>query len=222
MMASKLEYLDNDEKLDQEYYLDQFLVDGWTFWMVDCPHDSEWIIDGGIITCQYCGWKRYRDPPGDWAHPLWYSSPWFTIIDLTNQHGYMSGVDRMSERVKATGEVFTPTPLVIELLQSMPIEQFAPGKTVIDPACGDGQLLVPVKWLKVLHFGMTEADAVKDLYGVDIMRDNVDLCRQRLGGGNIVMGNSLEPLTRLDGQTDEEYRLVNEWLGESSLVGLWG
>ena len=27
----------------------------------------------------------------------------------------------------------------------------------------------------------------------------------RLGGGNIVMGNTLDPLTRLDEQTDEDF-----------------
>ena len=130
---------------------------------------------------------------------------WHKIKELTDKHGYMSGVDRMSERVKKTGEIFTPTDLVIEILQKADIKQFAPGKTIIDPTCGDGQFLVPVKWLKVLHFNMTEEDALKDIYGVDIMRDNVDLCKKRLGGGNIFMGNTLDPFTRLDEQTEYEH-----------------
>jgi predicted RNA methylase len=134
----------------------------------------------------------------------------------------MSGVDRMSDRVKKTGEVFTPTALVIEILQQMDIESFAPGKTVIDPACGDGQFLVPVKWLKVLHFGMSEQDALNDIYGVDIMRDNVDICKRRLGGGHIVMGNTLEPDSKLAGQTDGEYKLMREWFGTSSLEAFFG
>ena len=131
----------------------------------------------------------------------------------------MSGVDRMSERVKATGEIFTPTKLVIEMMQKL-LDQdpdvFAPGKTVLDPACGDGQLLVPVKWFKVLVHGMSEADAVADLYGVDIMRDNVDLCKARLGGGNIVMGNTLDPLTRLEEQTAEELKLMRDWFSDQA------
>ena len=129
----------------------------------------------------------------------------------------MSGVDRESERVKATGEVYTPTDLVIEILQNMDIENFAPGKSAFDPACGDGQLLVPVKWLKVFHYEMSEDDAVQDLYGVDIMRDNVDLCKRRLGGGNIVMGNTLDPDVKLDGQTEEEYFTMRDWFGTRSL-----
>ena len=142
---------------------------------------------------------------------------WDKIAEKTNEHGYMSGVDRESERVKATGEVYTPTDLVIEMLQTMNIEDFAPGKTTLDPACGDGQLLVPVKWLKVFHYNMSEEDAVKDLYGVDIMRDNVDLCKRRLGGGNIVMGNTLDPDVYLEGQSEDEYISMRKWFGTGSL-----
>ena len=143
---------------------------------------------------------------------------WNEIASRTNEHGYMSGVDRESERVKKTGEVYTPTELVIEILQKMvdnDPDVFAPGKTVIDPACGDGQFLVPVKWYKVLHHGMTEAEALQDIYGVDIMRDNADLCKSRLGGGNILMGNTLDPDTRLDEQTDTEHQLMKEWFSDN-------
>jgi type I restriction-modification system DNA methylase subunit len=143
---------------------------------------------------------------------------WDKIKKLTDKHGYMSGVDRMSERVKKTGEFFTPTDLVIEILQKMDINTFAPSKTVIDPACGDGQFLVPVKYLKIIHFGMSEEDALKDIYGVDIMRDNVDTCKKRLGGGNIIMGNTLDPDTRLKDQTDEEYFKMREWFGQTDIT----
>ena len=142
---------------------------------------------------------------------------WNEIKKLIDEHGYMSGVDRMTDRVKETGEVFTPTDLVIEILMGMPTSMFAPGKPVIDPACGDGQFLVAVKWLKVMEFNMSQDEALEDIYGVDIMRDNVDLCKRRLEGGNIVMGNTLEPNTRLDEQTDEEHRLMRKWFGVAQL-----
>lgn len=141
---------------------------------------------------------------------------WEEVADRVNQHAYMAGVGRQSERVKATAEVFTPTELVIEIIQNImqsAPDALAPGKTVLDPSCGDGQFLVAAKWVKVLHYGMTEADAVNDLYGIDIMRDNVDLCKKRLGGGNIIMGNTLDPDTRLDGQTEKEHKLAIEWFG---------
>ena len=139
---------------------------------------------------------------------------WQPIKDLTNQHGYMSGVDRMSPRVKKTGEIFTPTDTVIQMIEMSGVDNFAPGKTVFDPACGDGQMLVTVKWLKVLHFGMTEEQALKDIYGVDIMRDNVDLCKKRLGGGTILMGDTLNPHRELAEQTEQEQRLMEDMFGD--------
>jgi ubiquinone/menaquinone biosynthesis C-methylase UbiE len=76
---------------------------------------------------------------------------WDEIEKRTNEHGYMSGVDRESDRVKATGEVYTPTELVIDIMKTMlksNPDVFSPGKTVLDPACGDGQFLVPVSGIK--------------------------------------------------------------------------
>ena len=55
---------------------------------------------------------------------------------------------------------------------------------------------------------MSEEEALKDIYGVDIMRDNVDLCKKRLGGGTIVMGNTLDPAKKLEGQSDSEHEIM--------------
>ncbi len=54
------------------------------------------------------------------------------------------------------------------------------------------------------------------------MRDNVDLCKKRLGGGNIVMGNTLDPNTRLPDQLEYEYMLMKEWFGDPDLTHLFG
>ena len=93
---------------------------------------------------------------------------------------YMSGVDREKTRVKATGEVFTPTPLVEEILDKMDPELFKdPTKTFLDPSCGDGQFLASVLYRK-LQNGTNFETALSTIYGVDLMPDNVDLCRERL------------------------------------------
>jgi hypothetical protein len=141
---------------------------------------------------------------------------WPLVAAKLSEHDYMAGVERTVDRVRATGEVFTPSALVIEMVQYANLDLFAPGRTVLDPACGDGQFLVAAKWIKVFHHGMSEAEALQDLYGVDIMRDNVDLCRRRLGGGTIVMGDSLKPRRELDGQTDEERALMASLFDEAS------
>ena len=126
-----------------------------------------------------------------------------------NSHSYMSEIERDKQRIQSTAEHFTPTDLVIEMLGKINIDRLGAGKTVLDPACGDGQFLTAIKWVKVYVHEMTEEEALQDIYGVDIMRDNVDLCKKRLGGGTILMGDSLHPDKRLDGQTDDEYHRVN-------------
>lgn len=141
---------------------------------------------------------------------------WDKVRQLADEHDYMGGITREKYRVKQTGEVFTPTELVIEIVQQLDIDQFAPGKTVIDPACGDGQFLIVALGIKMYHFGMSREEALKDIYGVDIMRDNVDLCRRRLGGGNIIMGNTLQPTRTYTLQTPEEARLMLDWFTEET------
>jgi len=130
---------------------------------------------------------------------------WSEVKNRMDDHSYMGEINRDEYRVKVTAEVFTPTDLVIRMVRECGADKFASGKTVLDPACGDGQFLVAVKWVKVLFHGMTESDALNDIYGIDLMRDNVDLCKKRLGGGTILMGDSLHPEKRIKEQTNTEY-----------------
>ena len=130
---------------------------------------------------------------------------WDKIRDKINDHAYMSSIDRDKQRIQSTAEIFTPTDLVIEMLNNIDINRLGAGKTILDPACGDGQFLTAIKWVKVYIHQMTEEEALQDIYGVDIMRDNVDLCKKRLGGGTILMGDSLNPDNRLKDQTDDEH-----------------
>jgi len=102
------------------------------------------------------------------------------VIHHTRNREYMSGIERDKARTRATGEVFTPTPLVQEILNQIPIEQFQdPSKTFLDPSCGDGQFLSEVL-IKKMENGSTFEQALSTIYGVDIMPDNVALCKDRL------------------------------------------
>ena len=102
------------------------------------------------------------------------------VVDHIRDRAYMSGVQRTQARVKATGEVFTPTELVREMLEQIPIDQWQdPTKTFLDNSCGDGQFLGEVVIRKMEH-GSTFEQALSTIYGVDLMQDNVNLCRERL------------------------------------------
>jgi hypothetical protein len=102
------------------------------------------------------------------------------IVDHIRNRTYMGGVERDQLRVKATGEVFTPTELVREMLDQIPIEQFQDStRTFLDNSCGDGQFLGEVL-IRKMENGSTFEEALSTIYGVDLMIDNVDLCRERL------------------------------------------
>jgi type I restriction-modification system DNA methylase subunit len=92
----------------------------------------------------------------------------------------MGGIDRDSARTKATQEVFTPTPLVQSILNEFPPEMFSdPTKTFLDNSCGDGQFLSEAL-IRKIEAGIDFETALSTIYGVDMMQDNVDLCRERL------------------------------------------
>jgi hypothetical protein len=104
------------------------------------------------------------------------------VINHLRDREYMSGVDRDKSRVKATGEVFTPTPLVQEILGQLPLEQFIDHtKTFLDPSCGDGQFLSEVI-IKKIENGSTYEQALNTTYGADLMADNCIACIERLYG----------------------------------------
>jgi len=101
---------------------------------------------------------------------------------------YMSGVERDKLRVKQTAEVFTPTPLVQEMLDKLeeqdPTLFSDPNKTFLDNSCGDGQFLSEVVIRKMERSGCTLEQALSTTYGVELMEDNVIECRKRIAGPN--------------------------------------
>ena len=101
---------------------------------------------------------------------------------------YMSGVDRDKLRIKKTAEVFTPQPLVIEMLDKLeeenPILFTDPTKTFIDNSCGDGEFLGEIVIRKIERSGCSLEQALSTTYGVDLMEDNVGECKKRLAGPN--------------------------------------
>jgi type I restriction-modification system DNA methylase subunit len=88
---------------------------------------------------------------------------------------------RGKQRVKQTGEIFTPIDLCVKMIRSIPVEKLKdPNATFLDNSCGDGNFLVSlVKVLSKYH----DKDHVLDnmIYGVDLMPDNVARVKERLG-----------------------------------------
>jgi hypothetical protein len=109
-------------------------------------------------------------------------------IEHCRNREYMSGVERDKHRIKQTAEVFTPTPLVQEMLNILEEQDptlFSDStKTFLDNSCGDCQFLSEVVIKKMKKSGCTLEQALKTTYGVELMEDNVIECKKRLVGPN--------------------------------------
>ena len=91
------------------------------------------------------------------------------------------GSDQISkDRQKQTAEVFTPLELVHEMNNRIPNKMWiCPDKTFCDPAAGDGNILVAIYEEKLFQ-GHDPVHALLTVFGVDIMEDNINSCRNRL------------------------------------------
>ena len=107
-------------------------------------------------------------------------------IEHSRNREYMSGVERDKHRVKQTAEVFTPIPLVQEILDKLeqqdPTVFSDPTKTFLDNSCGDCQFLSEVVIKKMEKSGCSLKEALSTTYGVEFMEDNVIECKKRLAG----------------------------------------
>jgi len=130
------------------------------------------------------------------------------VIKHARDRNYMDGINRDKNRTLATQEVFTPDEMVRVLLDQTSIDWNDPLQKYIDNACGDGQFLSEVL-IRKLENGSTFEQALSTIYGVDLMEDNVELCRERLLCGredlrhiveqNIVCADGLRYHYRFDG-----------------------
>lgn len=95
------------------------------------------------------------------------------------------------QRVAERGEVFTAEREVNAMLDLVANECLRPDSRFLEPACGNGNFLTAILKRKLSELRRKYKNspydyekqaivAIGSLYGVDIMRDNVDECRERL------------------------------------------
>lgn len=90
------------------------------------------------------------------------------------------GIERSKERIKKNGEVATPFAIVDKMIEKIPDEKWKdPKATFLEPCMGNGQIIVRMLQ-KRLDSGISKEDAVKTLYGVELMQDNRDMAVQRV------------------------------------------
>lgn len=97
--------------------------------------------------------------------------------DLTTKN---DGITRSKERITKNGEVFTPKALVEKMMDKIPVEKWSdPEATFLEPTFGSGNMLICMLERRIAS-GIEPIQAVKTLYGVELMQDNVDLCKDRI------------------------------------------
>lgn len=98
---------------------------------------------------------------------------------------------KSKERVREHGEVFTAEREVKAMCDLVKEETERIDSRFLEPACGDGNFLAEILRRKLTvcekRYGKAPADwekfsflAVTSLYGIDILADNVEVCRERL------------------------------------------
>ena len=98
---------------------------------------------------------------------------------MKNSHNKAVGstVDRSDDRIKQTGEVFTPMELCHSMVADIPVEKLQnPDSTFLDPSAGSGNFLVALQH-KLLEYHSIDHINNHMLYGVELMPDNhTELC----------------------------------------------
>ncbi len=98
---------------------------------------------------------------------------------------------KSKERVTERGEVFTAEREVNAMLDLVENECIRPDSRFLEPACGDGNFLAAILKRKLAElrrkyknsprdFERLSIVAIGSIYGIDIMNDNVEACRNRL------------------------------------------
>lgn len=92
----------------------------------------------------------------------------------------MDNLDK-AQRIRQYGEVFTPLQTVREMLDTLEEENpsiFDPGRTFLEPTCGDGAFVVEILRRKFERCRGREdyRVALESVYGFEIQADNVAAC----------------------------------------------
>ena len=101
---------------------------------------------------------------------------------------------KSKQRVADHGEVFTAEREVNAMLDLVKQETERIDSTFLEPACGDGNFLAEILRRKLAvvkreyyprrgscyDYELQAMKAVMSIYGVDILQDNVEACRERL------------------------------------------
>ena len=95
--------------------------------------------------------------------------------------GFMEKYDQMTpEERKNFGAVWTTPEIISQMMAKASDDVWEdPTKTCLDPTCGTGNIVVSMLLNKLYH-GVSPYMAVKNVYGIELQKKNVEICRNRI------------------------------------------
>ena len=89
--------------------------------------------------------------------------------------------DTRLKRRKKTQEFYTPYSIIKKMIDKIEPEMWAdPTKTFLDPAMGNGNIILGILYRRIVEHGIDWRTALETLYGVELMQDNVDETKERI------------------------------------------
>lgn len=105
----------------------------------------------------------------------------FNIKQFLSLEGYITEA-RVSRRKnnEKTNEFFTPYSIVKRMCEKISEEDWSdPSKTFCEPCFGNGQFILYIIYNRILH-GINWLTTLETTFGVELMQDNVDECKDRV------------------------------------------
>lgn len=111
------------------------------------------------------------------------------------------GIQRSQERIKKNGEVFTPDSIIQKMMDMVddPNIWHDPTKTFLDPTCGSGNIILAMITRR-LNNGLSPKVVLSTTFGVELMQDNVDKCKERI---RVLLGSEDAPCHDYDDILDK-------------------
>ena len=107
------------------------------------------------------------------------------------------------ETAKKNGEVWTPRALVERMMDKIPEEKWKdPKATFLEPTFGSGNMLICMLERRISS-GISPIDALRTLFGVELMQDNVDLCKDRIR--DVLRANKVKITSKINAIIDHNF-----------------
>lgn len=105
----------------------------------------------------------------------------FNIEHFLDLSGYDTDTRKNRRKgAKSTQEFFTPYAVIKKMCDNICDDDWKdPTKTFCDPSCGNGQIILYILY-KRLTSNIDLYTALSTLYGVELMQDNVNECKNRI------------------------------------------